>query len=876
MTVRLQAGTWAKVLALLTDAGGNPKLNVVHEYWHAFADGDEPGRASRCFAASSTLGVGAYAQLPLQALPFDRLSLPTTRSIKRLRGLIVLNLTDDPGAILQVGGSEVNPLAGIFGDVSDWARVQPGGTFLWNAPQSGVLVVPSVADTLWIKNVGSVPATYLVAMVGTSNLEELPTADEYLRSFSVTTKPYSQTFGVAPENWAAQMAYALVTVWRDAAGNPTPEDSLLRAPANSAELFSGNSSGSGTYTLAEYHRYTLDRLHSAWPNQPVGFYMAGGFLFAPEYLFRGYQFLSVYPRSHVWWQPKHGLTGGAANFAASGVAIASVQDSGGFLRINFAAPQTIPTGSLIEISGTSVSGYNTICNVTSGATITSGGGTTTSFVVTDLAWVGGASGGTVSGGGRKLVDWVDNAKWADFQADVLEIVDANLIQFPEFSMIWLDETSHPQIEAPGGTVPTWAQRCARLAELQSHLHARGLRLNINCSWHLYSASVILSSDNLGAGGRLRVLVGSNPTIKAGDTVTVSGHSVGTANGTYTVFGKAGRTLILDTTNVGGGTGGGVTNDSVIAQELDPLLASVDGLAFEGAFLNNIRYRAAGTSFLDNLKYLLDNGLAFQRLPTAGPRAQVFTIVSSQESPLVAGRVRYNLSSNFSPLVGARIGIYGHSVAGYNTLAKVVNINTIEPNWIETDQTYTADGTGGRVLYAAEGRIVRVTSLDNTGVGGVVRLHCGTNHWIFPQDPFPSLLLYGPASWTIAEGTAKTPLAVDGQPAKVDLSGFTDSHSSSDPGYLVDVTGWRRFQAALLMALYSPGSRPSVHADVNHRPVWYDWPQRFGAPTGPATISYAGSDAFDDITLIERTFANAQIELHVQENYALVTVGSNPE
>lgn len=712
---------------------------------------------------------------------------------------------------------------------------------------------------------------------------ELPTADAHMRVYHGTHKPFSETFAIPTANWAGAMAYEIFTIWRgldgSASGGPG-DDAAVINPADLAELESGETTdGAGTYTMKEMLEHAFDRLLAAHPDQKVGLYMAGGYVFAPQYLYDGYQFLSVYPKGHVRWTDDYLRTGGATGFAVSAAAISSMaDDGGGFLEITFAAGQTIPTGSIIDIAGTTEAAYNvTGALVTSGATISSGGGDTATVIVTDVPWVGAATGGTVTGGARKIVDWTDDTTWERFLADMMELWDENLASHPRVSVMFLDEVSHPQVSGYAGTgmaAMTWEARCARLDRLQDELHARGTRLLPNVTWHFYSASQIVVSDNSGTGGRLRVQVASLLTAKVGDVCTISGHTPGTANVTAAIYARTGRIITLDTLAVGGGTiSGTITNDSIAAEDLAQTIAAVDGLIVEGYYGNDVRYKAASESLWANRRTMLDAGLALIDIP----QATVSTFVISGTTSGTGGRARHAISSGTVPLHGSRIGVYGSNQAAYNEIQYVVRVAD-DNTWIETSINWTADGTGATGVYTNLGSLVAIDSVDNTGAGAVVRLHCDTDHHIFPQEGTASITVYGPAgTYGALSGASYVPLAVAGQSAKVDLTGETDSFTSSARGYLVDTTRCRRNSAIMSILEYEVGDRTFVDQDDSILPTWDTWAARLGAPAGDAVRTY-GTAPYEWDATVTRTFANGTVEYYPNTSggYGTVTIGGTPE
>lgn len=702
---------------------------------------------------------------------------------------------------------------------------------------------------------------------------EIPTADAHMRIFHGTHKPYSETFAVSTATWAAAFANAIFTIWQ-APG----DDTAVKDPLTSAELDSGETTGSGSRTMKSMQEHVFDRLLEAWPDQAVGLYMAAGYLFVDEYRFRAYQYLSVYPKGHITWSDAYGRDGGAAAFAEpTAVAISSMADSGGFLQITFGSGKKIPTGSKINIAGTTRSAYNlTGVTVTSGATISSGGGDTATVIVTDVVWAGSATGGTVVGGARKIADWSDDTIWALYLADFLAIVDANLANHPRARMIFLDENSHPSIDS--AAMP-WADRCERLDQMQDELHARGLRLLPNVTWHLQSASQIVASGNGGTGGRLQIMVANQPTLKVGDVATVSGHTPGTANVTAAVYAVSFRTITLD--SLAAGAGGSMTesitgtlnNDSMDTEDLAQTIAAVDGMYLEGYAFNDERYRASLESILANRRTLLDAGKALIDLP----QATVATCTISGTTSGTGGRARHAISAGTCPTHGSRIGVYGSNVAAYNEIQYVLRVAD-DNSWIETSIAYTSTATGSTGVYTANGSLVAIDSLDNSGAGGTVRLVCDTNHQIFPQEGTPSITVYGPSgTYGALSGASFVPLAVAGQPTKTDLTGMTTSFTSTARGYLVDTTRCHRNSALMSILEFEPGDRTFVWQDASVLPTWDDWAARLGEPSGDAVWTW-GSAPYEWATKGERTFAHGTVEYWPNTNggYGTVTISGTPE
>ncbi len=820
-------------------------------------------QVSQAYWAADTVNAVSVKDYDLTSIAVSIFGNSIARGNSLIRAVFLIN---DSAETLLLGGSTwYKP----FSASTTQLRVPPGGHALLANPAAGWAVINNTQDVLRVSNPGAGVAAYRLVLVGNygSDFPDLPSADQYLCSVHGPTSGFSPTYGVDPANWASSMDYNGPWVaWRSPFN-----DVLIRPPQSQAELVSGNSTGAGTYTLKQFLEFILDRKDTYYPAMPTAFYLAGGYIFAPQYVYNGYPLLSVYPQGHVFWTAAYGFTGGAPGFSVTNQAIASFANAGGFVQLNFASPVTIPLGSVLQISGTSQPSYNAVCNVTNGAVggggyVSSGGGDVTNFVITDLPWVGTASGGVCSGGGRKVIDYTSDSFWNLYETDALTIIDRSSADHPRPSIIYLDENAHPQVSP---TVEPWGVHVGRLSSLKSKLHTRKKRLVPNVTWALHSASPILSSSNAGTGGRLRVLLTHRTTLKVGDTVTVSGHSVGTANVTAAIFAAPSRYITLDTTATGGGTGGKLVNNSIQTQDLDQTLAGMDGMSFEGTWTIDVRSRALTESLFANLRYLLDNGFAF--IDIAQSRVQTCAIASTEDD---GGNVRYNITGGHGLTHGARIGIYGHPVSAYNAITYIKQVDDNQ-QWFTTEQTYSAGGTGNAV-YTDLGRLVKVNSIDNTGAGGVKRLHCATSHYIWPQEGFPSIQLWGPAGWGGISGADFTPLAVAGQAAKVDLSGSTGTLSTSDVGYLIDMTGCRRFFAGVLMAIFKPGDKLSEdHGYFASDRNFNTWPTRLGAPSADAVFTFTGGP-FERCTLIERTFANGSLSIDPQQGFVTVTIGGTPE
>jgi hypothetical protein len=273
------------------------------------------------------------------------------------RGLVMIKAVRISGAgDLLIDGTDTDGYSSL--NAGKTVLVQGGGMQLFfGEPLSAVsssskeLVCTGTSGAVWA----------LEFVFGeASEPSELPTADAHMRVYHGTHKAFSETFGVATATWAGAFSVAIFTVWRgndDTATGGPGDDGAVINPADLDELESGEStSGAGTYTLKEMQEHVFDRLLEAHPDQVVGLYMAAGYYFAPQYLFDGYQFVSVYPKGHVRWSDAFGRSGGATGFAVDAAAISSMANSGGFLQITFGSGQTIPTGSIIDIAGTTEAG----------------------------------------------------------------------------------------------------------------------------------------------------------------------------------------------------------------------------------------------------------------------------------------------------------------------------------------------------------------------------------------------------------------------------------------------------------------------------------------------------------------------------------------
>jgi hypothetical protein len=692
------------------------------------------------------------------------------------------------------------------------------------------------------------------------------------KAFHGTTRTLSPTFGVSHTAWNLAFHFGLFVTWRDNGALET----LLKPPQSMDELRTGITTGPGTYTMRGMWEYVVDRAQGFYPNLKFGVYLAGGIIYSRRWLYETSEFTSVYPQGHVDFEQKYGFNLSATEQAlgyglSAPLAITSSASNGaGKVRYTVASTTNLPLWSRVQISGHSVAGYNDASYVIAK--------TATTFD-TDQTYSANGTGGTVAGGIKKLIQYGTDAFWADWLADALAIVDTNRSRHPRINNVYLDEQSHEQSDPLKQSLVgvDFMGLSVRLGELKEALHARSLGLICNITWQMVSKGYIVASANNGAG-KLAFTTSTRLTVRVGDTITVSGHSVAGYNATHTVTAvNAGRQITTDTAFTSAGTGGNLTNNNMQAQ-LDASLTAADGYTFEGHWFQWFRTQAHTEQYVANLRYLLDR--SFTLVDVSQARPVEFTIASSANS---GGNVQYTLSTPLGILPGMRIGVFGHSVSGYNAIQYVKSVAADGLSFV-TDATYTASGTGGGGLYSDTGRIVAVDSVTPTGVSGAWRVNCATPHRVFPVLTGGTTgglerregKLFGPASYDVFKsGGSRTTYSLVNRGFASSLDLTVTGSAVTDRGYLVDVGGHARFSMGF-MALHFPGLRAHVWLDPGYgEGVWETWVARLGAPSGNPAYTYSGGDD-PRCTLISRSFANGSIQLYPDEGYVVTTIGGVAE
>ena len=773
-----------------------------------------------------------------------------------------LTLKRDGGANLLTGSQTLTTSDGVTWTLGNLAGLTAElGNYVLTLVAAGSGIVDGAGNPLASNATDSWTMQAPAGPISPPETFGFPNTDANLRVLSGTHKSFSATFGVVPASWRMAFHFGLFVVWKGGGADP-----LIRPPQNSAELYSGQSTGPGTYTLQQGWDYAANRYRASYPDAWIGLYISGGYVWAPEWIYQREEFSSVYPQAHVLWDEIFGFDGAASGWGitSGSVAIASVSNNAGNLQLNLATPCCLPQWSILKISGASNATYNRVANVREGTPITGGG--TTSTIVTDIPWAGGSSGGSIQGGARKVVRFTDPAWWANFSAKVLELVDRHRARHA-INSIWFDEQSHEQSNEFSGT-GTWAQKAVGWEGVKQSLHARGLPVLGNMTWHLISKCYVLSSFN--SGGKVAFLLRNRITLSAGQQVAVSGHSVGGYNGVHTVANYVGRQVFTNTAWSSAGTGGTLNNNG-IAEQLGTARQAFDGFSFEGTWMIELRTQSITEQFVANLRALWNAG--FTIVDIAQANQQTYTILNSRN---LGGLTEFTTAEAVGLPIGARIGVWGHSLGSLSAIHYVRDVGTSGPGSFLTDTAYVGSaGSGGGLVYSNLGRLIAIDAINNGGPGGRQRVHCASDHHIFPlEHPSEAIRFYG--SLYAALSGAYTPLEAAGQPAKFDFAD-TATVSITGRGYAVDVQGQRRFWAAFLCCIREPGDRGGESQDVSvGTPVWNSWPQRLGAALGPAAYTYAGGGQDARCSLITRSFTNGTVSVYPQLGYATVVINGIAE
>ena len=127
------------------------------------------------YSVSGTIGHGSSTTMVLGSGSTLKDAFGSNVNFARIKSIYIANkLTSDQSAsadaILAVGAAGTNPLASLFGDISDTIKIPPGGQFLLTAPLvTGFVVTASSSEQLKISNPSSATdAPYEVVIVGTA------------------------------------------------------------------------------------------------------------------------------------------------------------------------------------------------------------------------------------------------------------------------------------------------------------------------------------------------------------------------------------------------------------------------------------------------------------------------------------------------------------------------------------------------------------------------------------------------------------------------------------------------------------------------------------------------------------------------------------
>lgn len=133
------------------------KTNVLN-------DGTGSGAADKLFHDQRTLLTGANENLDLAGVLAD--AFGGTLTFAKIKAILVraadANTTE---LTVKSDGAAGVPM---FAALGDGIKVPPGGTFLWTAPQGGIVVTAATGDLLNVANAAGASAIYDIIVVGTS------------------------------------------------------------------------------------------------------------------------------------------------------------------------------------------------------------------------------------------------------------------------------------------------------------------------------------------------------------------------------------------------------------------------------------------------------------------------------------------------------------------------------------------------------------------------------------------------------------------------------------------------------------------------------------------------------------------------------------
>lgn len=133
---------------------------------HALTNGTSDKQADVIFSDTRTLTTGANETLNLAGSLVDS-AFGSTLTFVNIKAIMIFSKLD-ANRVLTVGGAASNGFATPFGASTDTIKINPGGSLVLIAPNTGYAVTAGTGDLLKIANASGGSTTYDIIIIGTS------------------------------------------------------------------------------------------------------------------------------------------------------------------------------------------------------------------------------------------------------------------------------------------------------------------------------------------------------------------------------------------------------------------------------------------------------------------------------------------------------------------------------------------------------------------------------------------------------------------------------------------------------------------------------------------------------------------------------------
>lgn len=137
---------------------------LVYSKTNSLADGVGSGQADKVFHDQRSLTTGANENLDLAGVLTD--AFGQTMTFAKVKAILI-RAADANTTELTFKSDGTNGVP-MFAALGDGIKIPPGGTFLWTAPQGGIVVTAATGDLVNMANAAGATAVYDIVVVGTS------------------------------------------------------------------------------------------------------------------------------------------------------------------------------------------------------------------------------------------------------------------------------------------------------------------------------------------------------------------------------------------------------------------------------------------------------------------------------------------------------------------------------------------------------------------------------------------------------------------------------------------------------------------------------------------------------------------------------------